>query len=401
MSVLNSSPSTGTSPVPTVTFRWLPVLAVALSTFSVVTAEMMPVGLLTPIAAEFGVNPGIAGTSLTITGITAAVIAPLTPVLAGRIDRRTLLVGFLALLAVANMMSALADAFVVFAIARVLIGVSMGVVWALAGGLGPRLADPTTIGRAMTTIFSGVSIGLVLGLPLGTFIANLSGWRAAFWALAGLGVGATAFALAVMPRLPVTEPARFAGMFAPWRDRGVRAGFLITAFVVIGQFMAYTYIRPTLESGGAITPTAIVIALAVYGLAGIGGNFLIGAVAANRPRLALLLALAAIVLGILLITVAVMSIWTALIVLVVWGAAYGGIGVASQAWIRVANPHIVERSSAMWSGVFNAAIAAGALAGGVILDVSGALPLMLTAALVVAVGWLVTVVARPDSWMRP
>ncbi|RLP83307.1 MFS transporter [Mycetocola lacteus] len=381
--------------MPTPPFRWSPVLAVALSTFSVVTAEMMPVGLLTPIADALDIAPGLAGMSLTITGIMAAVVAALTPVILGRLDRRTALIAFLILLAVANVLSAVATMFAVFALARVLIGISMGIVWASSGGLGARLADAAHIARAMTAIFSGVSIGMVLGLPLGTLIANLAGWRTAFWALAALGAFAAIFARIAMPALPTTKRTGLDGLFSPWRDRGVRTGYIITALVVIGHFGAYTFIRPVLETNPETTPTLIVIALAVFGLTGIAGNFAIGAVAGKSPRTALLWALAGIAIGTALIPLAATHTWFALLVLAFWGAAYGGIGVALQAWIRVANPAMVESSSSMWSGVFNGSIAIGSLAGGLIFDLAGGTPLMLLAALIVAIGWVITLASRP------
>ena len=401
MTTQRTDPVAPSTPPPVPAFRWAPVLAVALSTFTVVTAEMMPVGLLPSIAADLRVNTGLAGMSLTITGVLAAIVAPLTPVIAGRGDRRTLLVGFLALLTLADVVSALSTSFAMFAVARVLIGVSMGVVWASAGGLGPRLADPAHLGRAMTAIFSGTSIGMVLGLPAGTFIAGLAGWRAAFWAVAALSTAAALCALVAMPRLPVVERARLAGIFLPWHDRGVRTGFTITALVVTGHFMAYTYIRPVLETDPDITPPLVVAALAAFGLAGIVGNAVLGPFSAGNPRVVLLIALGAIALGTALLPVAVATIWTAFVVLTLWGAGYGAIGVATQAWIRSANPALVERSSAMWSGVFNGAIAVGAFAGGLLFDGLGGVLVLLVAGAIVAVGWSATLVGRPVSPGRP
>lgn len=401
MTTQRTDPAAPPTPSAATAFRWSPVLAVALSTFTVVTAEMMPVGLLPSIAADLAVNTGLAGMSLTITGVLAAIVAPLTPVIAGRGDRRTLLVGFLALLTLADIGSALSTSFAMFAVARVLIGVSMGVVWASAGGLGPRLADPAHLGRAMTVIFSGTSIGMVLGLPAGTFIAGLAGWRAAFWAVAALSAASALAALVTMPRIPVVERARLAGIFLPWHHRGIRAGFAITALVVVGHFMAYTYVRPVLETNPAITPPLVVVALAVFGLAGIAGNAVIGPFAAGHPRVALLVALGAIALGTALLPVSVAGIWSAFAVLTLWGVGYGAIGVATQAWIRSANPALVERSSAMWSGVFNGAIAVGAFAGGLLFDGLGGIPVLLVAGGIVSVGWIATLVGRPVSPGRP
>lgn len=386
-------PATPINPAPG--FRWLPVLAVALSTFTVVTAEMMPVGLLTPISDALGVAPGLAGMSLTITGIVAALVATFAPVLSGRIDRRTLLTAFLVLLAVANVLAAASTSFLPFAAARVLIGVSMGIVWANAGGLGPRIADAAHLGRAMTLIFSGVSIGMVLGLPSGTLIATLAGWRASLFAVAGLGLAAAVFAWFALPPLPVAERPRLTGLFSPWRDRGVRAGFVITALVVIGHFAAYTFIRPVLESGHAGAELLIVAALTVFGLAGIVGNTVLGRLSHASPRAALLIALAAIALGAAAFPFTVHHSWAVFAVLVPWGAAYGGIGVGTQALIRLANPSMVEHSSALWSGVFNAAIAAGTLAGGFVFDALGGTAIMLAGAGVVVIGWVAALASKP------
>ncbi|MEU6239193.1 MFS transporter, partial [Kitasatospora sp. NPDC047058] len=168
--------------------RWSPVLAVALATFTVVSSEMMPVGLLTPMSDSLGVSDGTTGLSLAITGLIAAVLCPFTPVLVGLRDRRPVLIAFMLLLGLANAITALAPDFAVLAVGRILLGAAMGIVWGLAASLGPRLADGPRTALAMTLIFSGVSIASVLGVPLGTYLAALLDWRAAFWALALLGV---------------------------------------------------------------------------------------------------------------------------------------------------------------------------------------------------------------------
>ncbi|SDD23538.1 MFS transporter [Glycomyces harbinensis] len=387
----------GEAPATPAPFRWAPVLAVALSTFSVVTAEMMPVGLLTPIAGALGVAPGTAGTSLTITGVIAAVVAMFTPPLIGRADRRTVLVAFLALLALGNALSAVATSFAVFAAGRVLIGVAMGVVWSLAGGTGPRLADERHVGRAMTVIFSGVSIAMVAGVPLGTFAADLWGWRAAFHGLAGLSLVAAGAVLITLPRLKVAHRSELRGMLTPLRHPGVATGLVITALVVIGHFAAYTYVRPVLETGPGMTAMLIVAALAVFGAAGVLGNFAIGALAARDPRAALLIALGGIAIAAALLPVAVAGAAAALVVLALWGFTYGSVTVSTQSWIRVADPAQLERSSGLWSGVFNGGIAVGALLGGAVFDRTDGATVLWIAAGIVLAGLAVTLARRPRT----
>ncbi|MGA5821730.1 MFS transporter [Kitasatospora sp. NPDC094028] len=379
------------------THRWAPVLAVALATFTVVSSEMMPVGLLTPMSDTLGVSDGTAGLSLTITGLIAAVLSPFTPALIGLRDRRTVLVAFMAVLALADALTALAPSFPALAAARVLLGVAMGVVWGLAAGLGPRLAGGPRIALAMTLIFSGVSIASVVGVPLGTYLAALAGWRAAFWALALLGAVSAAVLAATLPALPVGERARAGGMTGVLAHRGVAAGLAITALVVLGHFTGYTYVRPVLEDDAGLGSTVIASCLLAYGLAGVAGNFTLGPLAGRRPKTAVLTALAGVTLAAGLLPSATGSPAAVMLVLVVWGAAYGGVSVSTQTWVRTADPARIEASAALWAGVFNASIGLGSLAGGLVVDQAGHRAVLLTAALCTAGGLLLAALSRPRA----
>ncbi|MFI9366465.1 MFS transporter [Kitasatospora sp. NPDC053057] len=375
--------------------RWSPVLAVALATFTVVSSEMMPVGLLTPMSHSLGVSDGTTGLSLTITGLIAAVLSPFTPVLVGLRDRRAVLIAFMLLLGLADAISALAPNFPVLALGRILLGAAMGVVWGLAASLGPRLVDGPRTALAMTLIFSGVSIASVLGVPLGTYLAALLDWRAAFWALALLGAVSAAVLAATLPALPVTERGRLDGLTGALRNRGVAAGTAITAFVVLGHFAGYTYVRPVLEADAGLSSGVIATCLLVYGLAGVAGNFTLGPLSGRRPKPAVALALSGVTLAAALLPSAIGSVVTVLLVLVVWGASYGGVSISTQTWVRTADPSRIEASAAVWAGVFNASIALGSLAGGLVVDRAGNHAVLFTAAALTAAGLLLSVLTRP------
>ncbi|MEV4086137.1 MFS transporter, partial [Nonomuraea fuscirosea] len=145
--------------------RWLAVTSVAMGTFTIVSSEMLPVGLLTSIASDLGVSTGTAGLTMSLTGLVAAVAAPVLAVTARDIDRRTILLGLMAVLAVADLAGALAQNHLVMLAARVLTGVSIGGFWAFAAGLGTRLVPERAVGRATSIILSGVSVASVLGVP--------------------------------------------------------------------------------------------------------------------------------------------------------------------------------------------------------------------------------------------
>ncbi|MFI6433328.1 MFS transporter [Rhodococcus oryzae] len=398
MSIVKTQPSETSGDI---NDRWSPVIAVALSTFTVVSSEMMPVGLLTPIADTLSVSEGTTGLSLTITGIIAAIVSPFVPALIGLHDRKSVLVTFMLLLALANALTAIAPSFLLLASARIFLGISMGVVWGLAAGLGPRLAPSARVPFATTLIFSGVSIASVLGVPLGTYIAMALDWRAAFWALALLGVIAAAALTIALPALPAHQTSGVAGTAGVLRNRGVAAGMVITALVVVGHFAGYTYARPVLEVDAGMSAGLVVVCLLIYGLAGVVGNFTLGPFAGRCTKAATVAALAGVALATFVLPFATASTVAVLVVLIVWGVSYGGVSVSTQTWIGKADPARVEASAALWAGVFNASIALGAFAGGLVIDCAGTGAVMLSASLITLVGLIVAVMSRPQPEASP
>lgn len=343
---------------------WLAVVAVAFGTFSVVTTEMLPVGLLTSIGSALRVSPGTAGLAMTVPGLVAAVAAPLLAVTVGRLDRRLVLCGLLALLAAANLASALAPSFAVLLLARVLVGVCIGGVWSLAAGLAVRLVPEKSAGHATSLIFSGIAVASVLGVPVGTLIGDLLHWRAAFAGMGALAL-ATAAALAVtLPPLPATETIRLREVPGLFRNARLRVGLITTALLVTGHFGAYTYVRPVLEDVSGVRTELISTLLLAYGVAGIAGNFLAGATAHRDPRRTLMVIFTALATAVLLVPVAGGTLGGAVTLLVLWGLAYGGVSVTSQTWVLHAAPDTREAASALFVGVFNIAISLGALLGG-------------------------------------
>ncbi|MEW1719292.1 MFS transporter [Streptomyces sp. NPDC093109] len=340
------------------------VLVLAVATFTVVTTEMLPVGLLTALGDGLRLSDGTAGLTVTLPGLVAAVAALVLPVVVRRADRRTVLCALLALLAGANLLSALAPTFGVLLGARALVGVCIGGVWAVAAGLGARLVHGAHAGRATAVIFSGIAVASVLGVPAGTLMGSLAGWRWAFAVMTGLALAVAALLALLLPPLPAygaVRPGEIAGLL---RIPALRSGLLVVTLLVTGHFAAYTYVRPVLERVPEIRTEAVSGLLLVYGVAGVAGNFLGGAVAARTPRRALL-TVSAVLAGAVLLTVpAGGSLPATVALLTVWGLAYGGVSVSAQNWLMATVPAHREAGSALFAGVFNAAIALGALAGG-------------------------------------
>ncbi|MFD4243406.1 MFS transporter [Streptomyces sp. NPDC058525] len=344
---------------------WAAVCALALGIFCLITSELLPVGLLTPVGADLGVSDGTAGLMVTVPGLVAGVCAPLVTVGAGRLDRRLVLCVLIALMAAANIAAALAPSFAVVLAARVLVGVSVGGFWAVAGGLAVRLVPRRHVGRATALVFGGVPTASVLGVPAGTLLGELGGWRTAFAAVGALGLVTLAALLLLLPPLPPTRHITFAQLPALLRtNRGVRAGIVVTFLVVTGQFAAYTFVRPILQDVSGIDAEYVSTLLLGYGVAGVAGNFLAGARGAHRTLLTVSACLTVVLALIAVLPGAAAG--TAL--LLVWGLAYGGVSVSLQRWMLTSAPASAEAATSLMVAVFNLAIAAGALLGGLAVD---------------------------------
>ncbi|MCX4776309.1 MFS transporter [Streptomyces sp. NBC_01264] len=344
---------------------WGAVGAVALGIFCLITSELLPVGLLTPVGADLGVSDGTAGLMVTVPGLVAGFCALFVTVGAGRLDRRWVLVVLIALMALANLVAALAPGFGVLLAARLLVGVSVGGFWAIAGGLAVRLVPAHHVGRATALVFGGVPTASVLGVPAGTLLGELGGWRCAFAAVGGLGVLTLAALLLLLPPLPPTRTITFAQLPALLRrNRAVRAGVAVTFLLVTGQFAAYTFVRPILQDLSGVDAAYVSTLLLGYGVTGVAGNFLAGA----RDPYRTLFTVGACLAVILALIATVPGAVGGTVLLLAWGLAYGGVSVSLQSWMIKAAPDDAEAASSLMVAMFNLAIAAGALSGGLAVD---------------------------------
>lgn len=348
---------------------WPGVLAVTLGIFSLMTSELLPVGLLTPVAEAMDVSAGMAGAMVTVPGILAGLSAPLLTVWAGAADRRLMLAGLIGLMAVANLVCALAPHFAVILAARFAIGISVGGFWAIAGGLASRLVPPQQTGRATTVIFSGVSTASVLGVPAGTLIGEVAGWRAAFAAVGVLGLTAWAALLLLVPSLPAQRTIAFAHLPRLLQThRNVRIGLIITASLITGHFAAYTFLRPLLRDLAGIDDELVGALLMGYGVAGVAGNFIAGHRISQHLRGTLAMIAATLAVTTALFALAVTGPVTATVLVLIWGLAYGGVSVTLQTWMLRAAPDQTEPASSLFVAAFNLSIALGALLGGLTAD---------------------------------
>ncbi|RZI79933.1 MAG: MFS transporter [Pseudomonas sp.] len=214
--------------------QWLAILSVAVGAFALVTSEFLPVGVLNDVARDLGISAGHAGLMVTVPGIMAALAAPLLSVGIGTMDRRYLLIGLTLIMIIANAVVAYASDFSLLLFGRVLLGISIGGFWATAIALSGRLA-PKGVGVAQATsiIMVGVTLATVLGVPVGTWLSGLMGWRMTFLVTALVGIPVLLAQVLLLPRLNPEKAIRVSDLPALFINPQARIGLI--AVLLIGM----------------------------------------------------------------------------------------------------------------------------------------------------------------------
>lgn len=363
---------------------WLAVAGLALGVFSFVTTETLPIGLLPSIADGTSVSIGAAG--FLVTGfamVAAATAAPLT-MLTSRMDRKWLLATLMVLYIAGNALAMVASTYALLLAARIVVALAHGVFWSVAVSIAVRLVPERHAVRATSVVLGGISLASVAGTPLGTAIGQSTSWHVAFACVALLGVPVLAAAVLFTPTLPAQGSGNLRSLLQVLRHRTLLAAIGVTALVMSGHFLAFTYVTPYLEEVTGVRPSLISVLLLVFGVAGLVGNFAAGAVVAHALRGSLIGSS-----GLLAVVLAVMwaggaSTPLAVTMLVCWGVLYAALPVALQTWVLQAVPEKSEAASSWYVAAFNGAIGVGALIGGLLTNASGQRPTMLVAAVFAA-----------------
>ncbi|RFA12533.1 MFS transporter [Subtercola boreus] len=350
---------------------WLAVVSVALGSFVLVLSEFLPIGLLPAIADDLGVSIGTAGLVVVATGLAAAVSAPVVTILTSGLDRRIVLIALSALLVLADVAGALAPNFTVLLAARLLLGVALGGFWAIGAAVASRLVQPGSVIRATSFITAGISVATVVSLPLGALVSSLASWRVAFVIGAVLALVALVGQLALLPRIPSVQRVGPSTLVALLRVPRARIGLIGAAFVFVAQFAAYTFVSPYLEELVRLDPASITLALLVFGVAGVAGNFIAGFALDRSITATVVGAMAIAAVAILLLPVVAGTAVGALVLLALWGLVWGGLPLALQTWVINAAPAAAEGGLALFVTTIQISIAAGSTLGAVAVSTGG------------------------------
>ena len=347
---------------------WGAVLSMTLCVATLIASEFMPVSLLTPMAEGLHASEGQTGQAISISGLFAIVTSLLVTTVAGKIDRKQVLIAMTGLMLVSLVLVAAAPNFAVLMIGRALLGVCVGGFWALATSVIMRLVPESDVPRALALMFGGQAIAAAFAAPVGSYLGGMFGWREVFWALTPIVALNLVWHLVALPSLPARDRQDFRAMFALLKRPYFLTGLIASMLSWGSAFTMFTYLRPFLERVTGADVTTLSILLLVLGSAGFIGTW--GAGRFVKGDVAPLLRLPALVMG--ACTLGLLLFGTSLIavalLLAIWGVMNTAMSVIWMTWMSQNADDAPEAAGSLMVAAIQASILLGAVAGGWLLD---------------------------------
>ncbi|MBL4833689.1 MAG: MFS transporter [Pseudomonas sp.] len=365
------------------------LLALTLSAFAIGTTEFVIVGLIPTIALDLGVSVPSAGLLVSLYALGVAIGAPLLTALTGRVPRKLLLLSLMVIFTLGNLLAWQAPGYESLILARLVTGLAHGVFFSIGSTIATSLVSREKAASAIAIMFTGLTVALVTGVPLGTFIGQQFGWRETFLAVSALGVIAFIGSLLFVPKaIQHNAPASLLQQLSVLRQPRLLLVYAMTAVGYGGSFIAFTYLAPILQEISGFTAGTVSLMLLVYGVSVAFGNILGGRLADRLgPVRALVMIFLGLAVVLLVLTFTASTPWLALLTVLLWGAvAFGNVPGLQVYVVQQAEryaPQAVDVASGLNIAAFNLGIAGGAWFGGLIVAGPGLIHTTWIGALVV------------------
>ena len=366
------------------------VLALTAGAFGIGTTEFIIMGLLLQVAADMHVSVPVAGLLISGYALGVFVGAPVLTLAMRRMPRKTVLLALMAIFTLGNAACALAPNYELLMAARVLTSLAHGTFFGVGSVVATSLVAEDKRASAIATMFIGLTVATLLGVPFGAWFGLMLGWRAAFWAVTVIGVVAFAVVAVLVPGHVGhgDKPVSLADEAAVLGRPQVLLGLAMTVFGFAGLFVVFTYIQPILTRFTGFSEAAVSPILLVFGVGLAIGNVAGGKLADRglaRALIGTLAALAIVLLG--LAAVLSVKIPAVMLILLLGVAAFATVAPLQLRVLEAAGPHGRTLASSLNIAAFNLGNALGAWAGGVTIDRGFGLPaLPLVAAGITAIG---------------
>lgn len=349
--------------------RWLPLIGLTFAVFVFNTSEFMPIGLLTDIATDLNISEARAGLLISVYAWVVAIMSLPLMIMVSKMELKRLLLSIIALFVVSHVASAFAEGYYTLMLSRIGVACSHAIFWSIAPPLAVRTVPDGKRALGLSTIATGSSVAMVVGLPLGRVVGLYVGWRMTFLSIAIISALIFIFIAVVFPKLQSRGKFAFKQLPALLHNRVLVGVFIMSVFFATAHYTGYSYIEPFLGKVASMSPDLVTLVLIVFGASGMLGSIAFSKYyMANRRRFMLVMTLGP-ALCLLLLQVAAASLLSVVVVCIMWGAMATAFNIAFQDnTIRFAPENATSIGMSIFSGIFNLGIGSGAYVGGLVVS---------------------------------
>ncbi|WP_297035846.1 sugar transporter [Prevotella sp.] len=349
--------------------RWLPLIGLTFAVFVFNTSEFMPIGLLTDIATDLNISEARAGLLISVYAWVVAIMSLPLMIMVSKMELKRLLLSIIALFVVSHVASAFAEGYYTLMLSRIGVACSHAIFWSIAPPLAVRTVPDGKRALGLSTIATGSSVAMVVGLPLGRVVGLYVGWRMTFLSIAIISALIFIFIAVVFPKLQSRGKFAFKQLPALLHNRVLVGVFIMSVLFATAHYTGYSYIEPFLGKVASMSPDLVTLVLIVFGASGMLGSIAFSKYyMANRRRFMLVMTLGP-ALCLLLLQVAAASLLSVVAVCIMWGAMATAFNIAFQDnTIRFAPENATSIGMSIFSGIFNLGIGSGAYVGGLVVS---------------------------------
>ena len=339
------------------------VVIMACAAFIFNTTEFVPVALLTDIGQSFDMQSSDVGLMMTVYAWTVMIMSLPAMLATGDMERKGLLLKLFVIFIIGHIISVIAWNYWILLIARMCIAVAHSLFWAITASLVMRVAPKNKKTQAIGMLAIGTSLATILGLPLGRLVGQLVGWRITFAIIAALALVVMVFIMRLLPNLPSKNAGSLSSLPILAKRPLLIGLYATTVIIVSAHFTAYTYIEPFMVQIGELDPNLATMILLVFGVSGITASVIFNRLYRFGPTQFISGAMILLAISLTFMLASASYIATMFTLAFIWGIGISCIGLALQMRVLQLAPDATDVASAIYSGIFNAGIGAGALFG--------------------------------------
>lgn len=348
--------------------RWLLLVVLAFTAFIFNTTEFVPIGLLSDIAADFGMSEARTSLLITVYAWFVAVMSLPLMLAVGKYDFRKILLAIIGLFIVSHAVSAVSTNFTMLMASRLGVACSHAIFWSIMSPLAVHIAPEGKREAALGMIITGTSLAMIVGMPMGRVIGLHLGWRVTFGCVGGAALLAFVLLALMFPPVPNKQNASVKSLPALLKSPVLTGIYVFTFLAVTAHYTGYSYIEPFMKQVAGMSDSLTTLTLMLFGIAGVGSSVLFSRFYGSRRRVFLVFIAVGVPAALFLMRPLALNAYVAIAFCVAWGLVFTMFNLVTEFETIRNSPEATTVAVSIYSSIFNVGIGGGAFVGGMVVD---------------------------------